>query len=273
MWTTAADAQTPNCEESRAGPSAGECSGGYTYEAPTGAEIENLPSARAVTTSSSGSSTPLVPYNRLSTGPDGQPCATTGYIQPNTTPPDERLLIDPNPRETNIPITGSDLAILQDYPPCPAQPRAPGEPAPVETAAMIAARYWEQIPLPKPKPTIAPGRAITGKLAYLETKGEISHVYTNSTLVGPLQIQATGTYTIDWGDGTITGPHSFEGQPWPDGKITHEYVKVGTYNVVVTEKWTAHWDLGGESGTLRTLQTSGSISNFPVEQIQAVIGR
>jgi hypothetical protein len=64
-----------------------------------------------------------------------------------------------------------------------------------------------------------------------------------------------------------------EGRPWPTGQITHEYLRIGSYNVVVTERWTAHWSLDGESGTLRTLQTTGTINNFPVEQIQAVIGR
>jgi hypothetical protein len=214
-----------------------------------------------------------VPYNRLGTGPDGQPCATTGYVEENTTPADERLLIDPNPRETNIPTYGSDLRILENYPPCPLQPVAPNQPAPVETRSMAAARVWEQVPLPKPGPRIAPGRAITGKLAYLETQGVTSYPYSTVTTFGPLTISATGTYTIDWGDGTKSGPHSFEGAPWPEGKITHQYTKVGTYNVVVTEKWTANWSLDGESGTLRTLQTSGRIDNFPVEQIQAVIGR
>jgi hypothetical protein len=225
-----------------------------------------------------GTSTPTptktyVPYNRLVTGPDGKPCAATGYVEAKTTPPDERLLVDPNPRETNIPITGNDLAILENYPPCPQPPLSSGQTPPVETAAMIAARYWEQIPLPKPSPSIAPGRAITGKLAYLETKGELGHAYTNNTLVGPLEIVARGSYTIAWGDGTTTGPHSFEGKPWPDGQITHEYVNVGSYDVVVTEKWTATWRLGGDNGNLRALQTTGRIDNFPVEQIQAVIGR
>lgn len=37
------------------------------------------------------------------------------------------------------------------------------------------------------------------------------------------------------------------------------------------EKWTADWSLGGESGVLRTLQTTGTINDFPVQQIQAVI--
>jgi hypothetical protein len=138
---------------------------------------------------------------------------------------------------------------------------------------MVAARYWEQIPLPKPQPSIAPGRAITGKLAYLETRGELAHTYAAGTVFGPLQIVATGSYTVTWGDGETSGPHTIEGRPWPAGQITHDYLKIGAYNIVVTEKWTAHWSLDGESGTLRTLQTTGAINNFPVEQIQAVIGR
>ena len=138
---------------------------------------------------------------------------------------------------------------------------------------MVAARYWERVPLPTPQPAIAPGRAITGKVAYLETKGAVARTYFNDTTFGPLQIVARGSYSVDWGDGETSGPHSFEGMPWPDGRITHDYVKIGAYDIVVTERWTATWRLGGESGNLRTLQTTGRIDDFPVEQIQAVIGR
>ena len=84
---------------------------------------------------------------------------------------------------------------------------------------------------------------------------------------------AKGSYTVDWGDGTQSGPHSFEGKPWPEGQITHDYLNVGSYDIVVTERWTATWRLGGESGSLRTLQTTGRIDDFPVEQLQAVITR
>lgn len=253
------------------GGSAITCAGDYATMVSTSQSIQSNTTGNSST--SSGPAKKYVPYNRLTTGPDGQPCATTGYVEEGTTPPDERLLADPNPRESNIPITGNDQRILETYPPCPSQPLAPGEPAPVETAAMIAARYWETVPLPKPRPAIAPGRAITGKLAYLETKGEIGHAYTNATVLGSLEITAKGSYAVDWGDGTTTGPHAFEGSPWPDGRITHDYLRVGSYDVVVTERWTATWRLGSESGTLRTLQTTGRINAFPVEQIQAVIGR
>ncbi len=136
---------------------------------------------------------------------------------------------------------------------------------------MIAMRYWEEVPLPRPRPHIAPGWGITGKLAYLETNGELRQVYTNATPFGPLEIVATGRYVIDWGDGETSGPFGFEGRPWPDGQITHEYVWTGHYDIVVTQRWTATWSLGGESGTLRELRTTGRIDDFEVRQVQAVI--
>ena len=262
-------ADVPGCTQGLGG-TAVQCEGNATSAPPTSLSVST---ARTGGSPSAGPVKKYVPYNRLSTGPDGQPCATTGYVEEGVTPRDERLLVDPNPRESNIPTTGTDLSILANYPPCPVQPRAPGTLAPVETRAMVAARYWERVPLPKPRPTIAPGRAITGKLAYLETRGEIAHTYTNDTVFGPLRINATGSYTVNWGDGTTTGPHTFEGKPWPSGQITHDYLDVGNYDVVVTERWTATWALDGESGVLRTLQTTGTIGAFPVEQLQAVIGR
>lgn len=216
---------------------------------------------------SSGPRTTYVPYDRLGIGPDGQGCVTTGYAPEGTTPSDRVRtdLVTQNILDTHgLPL---------EYPPCPEQPRAPGELAPAETPSMIARRYWERIPLPRPRPTIAPGRAITGKLAFLETRGEVAHTYTTDTAFGPLEIVARGAYAVDWGDGETSGPHSFEGKPWPHGQITHDYLNVGSYDIVVTERWTANWRLGGESGVLRTLQTTGRIEDFPVEQLQAVIVR
>lgn len=210
-------------------------------------------------------------YDRLMTAADGKPCLTVGYREVGTASADQAPA---------IPLPGTVNPINGLYESCPATPVRLGEPStgengssPVETRAMFAARYWERIPLPKPQPAIAPGRAITGKLAYLETKGQLAYTYTNNnnTMFGALEIVAKGAYSVDWGDGETSGPYSFEGQPWPDGEITHEYIDVGDYNVVVTEKWTATWAMGGESGSLRSLQTVGRIDNFPVQQIQAVV--
>lgn len=208
-----------------------------------------------------GNTTPWPPpgwirYLRLQTAPDGSACVTTSYHAPGSiVGPDEVPAYD-----------GGTLIPEGLFPTCP-----PPKGTESQDPAAIAARYWEEIPLPKPQPYVAPGWAITGKLGYLETNGELRHVYTNSTPVGPLEIVATGAYYVDWGDGESTGPHTREGKPWPEGEITHDYVWAKTYDIVVTERWTATWSLGGKSGTLRELRTSGMIDDFPARQIQAVI--
>ena len=252
-WIGTAAGQTSGC---RAGPTADYvgCEGSGTVSIDSyGAE--STPRAG----STSGPAKRYVPYERVSTNADGQPCITTGYreVPAGAGAAEEAILGLPDQDFGNI---------LAQYPACPQQPGRVQE-----TPAQIAARYWEEIPLPKPAPYIAPGWAITGKLAYLETNGELRHVHRNSTVVGPLEISATGTYYVDWGDGETTGPHSVEGKPWPEGEITHEYRWAGTYDILVTERWTASWRLGGQSGTLRELRTSGQIDDFRVTQIQAVI--
>ena len=218
----------------------------------------------------SRSATRYVPYSRLTTAPDGLACVTTGYVAEGTPPADAV----PDDSQSHIEGAGGYSNLFANYPPCPEQPLQPGQPVPAITRALVAARAWEtRVPLPRPKPSIAPGRAITGKLAFLDTGGSVVHTYTEETTFGPLRIDATGTYMISWGDGETSGPYAFEGEPWPEGQITHEYQRVGTYDVVVTERWTATWSVGGQSGVLRTLQTVGRIDDFPVEQIQAVLRR
>ena len=137
---------------------------------------------------------------------------------------------------------------------------------------LIAIRAWQDIPLPAPTPHIAPGWAITGKYAYLETNGARSHTYTTDTPLGPLTLEASGRYYVDWGDGTTDGPYTVEGRPWPEGEITHTYIDVGRYDVVVTEEWSATWSLGGTGGELGGMRTQGRIPGFRVEQIQVVVG-
>jgi hypothetical protein len=202
-----------------------------------------------------------VPYERVTSGPDGKPCTTTGY---RAAP----IGADPAPYS----IADRDFGnILASYPECPPDPARPA--ADPQSPQTYAVSFWEEIPLPAPKPQISPGRAITGKLAYLETRGKLRDVYSSATPVGALTIDAVGTYEVDWGDGTKTGPYTVEGTAWPDGQITHQYIDVGSYDVLVTERWTATWRLGSGSGRLYELRTTGGIDGFPVEQIQAVIYR
>jgi hypothetical protein len=141
--------------------------------------------------------------------------------------------------------------------------------------ATLAVRFWQTIPLPVPKPTIPPGYAITGKVAYLVTNGTTAPAaYAENTPIGQLTIQATGEYLVDWGDGTQpvwTGPYPAEGQPWPSGQITHTYDNVGTYSIELREQWTAVWHLAGAAGDLGGLVTGATIPGFRAEQLQAVI--
>jgi hypothetical protein len=138
--------------------------------------------------------------------------------------------------------------------------------------AVVAARFWETIPLPAPKPTVPPGYAITGKPAYLVTNGQLApSTFHQQTVVGALHISARGAYEVDWGDGSVTGPYSYEGLPYPNGNIAHTYDNVGYFTVTLTETWTATWSLGAAAGTLQQLRTQGVINAFPVRQLQAVI--
>jgi len=138
--------------------------------------------------------------------------------------------------------------------------------------AVVAASFWETIPLPAPKPMVPPGYAITGKPAYLVTDGQVAPpAFHQQTVVGPLNISAKGVYEVDWGDGSVTGPYTAEGLPYPNGNIAHTYDDVGSYTVTVIETWTATWSLGVAAGTLEQLHTQGVIDAFPVRQIQAVI--
>ena len=249
-------------------PCLGGTTGGTPLTTSGSPVIQVSTGSKSSSSSSNQSTTRYYSYDRVTTGPDGQPCVTTGYAAEGTQANDATTL-DPAGQQI---LDAHNLAPLE-YPPCPPQPRAQGEPQSVETPSMVARRFWELVNLPVPGPQIAPGRAITGKAAFLETNGKVSHTYSYNTPLGPLTIYAAGQYSVAWGDGTHSGPYSFEGTAWPHGRITHEYQQVGTYDVVLTEQWTATWQLAGESGVLRRLATVGRIEDFQVEQIQAVIGR
>jgi len=260
---SAAQTAPPTAEQPFGGCGRGEL--GANIICPHGYEVPGESAAPTGQTTESGSGTSAAPsgqrwedHPRIIDGPDGSACISQRYVPvPADTPPPE-VPWDPNTAitsEAGVPIL-----------PCP--PTAQSAQA---SAAAIAVRAWDEINLPVPKPRIAPGRAITGTWAYLETRNQTQFQFHKDTPVGTLDIRATGTYIVDWGDGETSWPSSVEGKPWPDGEIRHEYINVGRYDVVVTERWRATWQIGPWSGVLRDLRTTGRIDGFPVEQIQAVI--
>lgn len=177
-------------------------------------------------------------------------CLTYQWVAPGTEPQYPSGTFDP----------------LNNYPAC-----TPAAGSAARSPAQIAALAWQQASLPTPDPKIEPGRAIVGKDAFLETQGRLRFSHREPTPLGELQIEAVGRYHVDWGDGETTGPHSVEGQPWPHGQIKHQYQDAGAYDVVVTERWTATWQLSGEGGSLLGGETRGQIDNFPAQEIQAVV--
>jgi hypothetical protein len=240
----------------------GDCNGGRgggSVRCPYGNDTPAQAGGPAATHASSApSNVRWEPTPRLADLADGTVCSRMEYRPVPADSPEPEFPWDPST------VTVSHAGVPA-YP-CPAAPRSPQD-----TAIAVAMRAWEEVPLPVPKPQIAPGRAITGKWAYLETRGQTRFEFQKVTEVGTLHIRAMGAYSVDWGDGEKSGPHTVEGKPWPEGEIRHDYLWVGSYDVVVTERWTATWQLGPWSGTLRSLQTAGRIDDFPVQQIQAVI--
>lgn len=175
-------------------------------------------------------------------------------------------------------LSGAAAAVSAPICTPPTTTPVPTKPTPANVTAGpagYAVQFWKTIPLPVPKPQIPPGYAITGKTAYLVTNGTTDPpVYSDNTPLGQLTIQATGEYVVDWGDSSPSvwdGPYAMEGQPWPNGKITHTYDYTGTYTVQVVEDWSAVWRLGASTGELTGLHTAATIPDFRVEQLQAVI--
>ena len=189
---------------------------------------------------------------------DGQMCVETEYRRYETQSEAQNAAVADDERWRRL---------TRDYEFCPSSP------APAGSSAAEAQSFWGTVPLPKPSPRIAPGWAVTGRKSYLETAGAPTARFTRATPRGDLVIEATGPYYVDWGDGTLGGPFAEPGLPWPAGAITHVYQRVGHYDVVVTQRWTADWHLAGESGRLGGLRTEGRIDDFPAEELQAVRNR
>jgi hypothetical protein len=195
----------------------------------------------------------------LSIDPNGQP----GIATPTQSFPDQgsAQVADAAQEQRWLALIGAGYGLC------------PGAVAPAPSPAALALQFWGEVPLPVPAPRIAPGSAITGLPAYLETGGVVAKDFARDTPLGPIGIGAHGRFSVDWGDGTHDGPFDVAGGPWPGGTITHTYTRTGAYDVVVTERWTAAWQLAGQGGPLGGLQTVGRISRFPVTEVQAVRNR
>lgn len=143
--------------------------------------------------------------------------------------------------------------------------------------AVLAGMWWETHGvdvLPRPRPRIAPGYALAGNPAYLETNAPLTATFGSPTPIGTLSVTAHGTIWANWGDGSgWTGPYDIPGAPWPTGRITHVWTTASTYDVVVQERWTATWSLAGSGGGLTGLTTESALPAFSVRQLESVRNR
>jgi hypothetical protein len=140
--------------------------------------------------------------------------------------------------------------------------------------SLTAAKFFTTRELPSPTLQIQPGEAVVGLLAYLQITGSTSRTFVVRDGFGnTITIQATGSYQVDWGDGTVDDVGQDSGGPYPNGDVTHAYQRSGRFNVVVTETWKAAWSsagtLGDLAGAIPARTTVGTLPDFPAHDVQA----
>ena len=149
-----------------------------------------------------------------------------------------------------------------------------GDPVPMVTGEDVLVTLQDQ--LPRPEPTIDPGFGLAGLRMYLETGRPLTYANTTTVSVGEvavgIEIDASATYMVDWGDGNVTGPYDTPGEGYPDGTVTHVYTDVGSYDVEVIDTWQVRWRFTGQpdwneiTGELRPVP----LADFEVTERRAV---
>jgi hypothetical protein len=129
--------------------------------------------------------------------------------------------------------------------------------------------------LPRAEPFIAPGFGLAGLTAYLETARGLSltpQPVQVELSTGPVNaaFQGAATYVVDWGDGTVTGPHADPGTSWPSGTITHTYLERGAYEVRVVDQWAVTFTVDGLPPQTVALELDAEPYEFEVRERTAV---
>ncbi len=146
----------------------------------------------------------------------------------------------------------------------------PGAPTQAQVLAFVR-DYVHTLSMPVPQPQVSAPEGITGARHSLDLHTQSARTFPlENTAFGQLRATAHGTFTVNWGDGKTNTFHS-TGAPWPNSNISHSWENRGTYDINVTGNWSLDWSLGGYSGVITGLQTTGSIAAWHVIEMQAVI--
>jgi len=169
---------------------------------------------------------------------------------------------------------------LQGCPPGPRKPGAAGRPA-LPSPREAALSVWWQTTLPDPTmATSPPDGAITGLALFLQLGGPQTLTFDVPSLGHNVNLEVRSTYDIDWGDpspdrsalgAAVTRSHPTQGGLYPNGDLRHEYIERGNATITVTQRWTAHWTAGGESGTISDVLYTQASRTIPVQEIQAIL--
>lgn len=128
--------------------------------------------------------------------------------------------------------------------------------------------------LPSPAPVMTPYFGIFGLDSYLSSGAKFVDQISVSTIAGKVVAVASGQLTIDYGDGsTPFGPTSNSGGTYPLGDLMHLYKNTGCYRITIVENWSVNYSGGGSSGTIGGITTRGSLNNYCVYQMNALMVR
>ena len=147
---------------------------------------------------------------------------------------------------------------------CEAQPDDAGLPP-----EMVLDVITTQLPLPAPQ--IEPGWSLTGLPAYLEIGAPTTYTaeVAGEALPVVVTFEASASYRVVWGDGTVT-EHVSAGGPYPDGDVTHTYADAGEHTVTVTPIWNISAQGGGQSFSFEDVELVSSSVEAPVRELQSV---
>lgn len=154
---------------------------------------------------------------------------------------------------------------------CPVDPAAALPPELIEQE--LTATLRDQ--LPRPELELPPGFALAGLRTYLLTGHDLDHQPPPFELdLGPMQLTveltATGSTTVDWGDGTTTTHDTGATHGHPDGPINHVYTHTGEVTITATDTWDVSYQAGPVSGQITGLTLTPATLDIEVTERRAV---
>ncbi|MEJ5888437.1 PKD domain-containing protein [Pseudokineococcus marinus] len=156
----------------------------------------------------------------------------------------------------------------------PFQPGEPGAPDAVEALVLpvMTQADFQRLPLPAGRSGVEPASGEVLVAMPTNTYAVAEPVTLQTDLLGfPVTVRATPVaYTWDYGDGTVTGPTSEAGAPWPDLRVTHVYERAGEYVITLTTHYEGEYSVLG--GPFLPVPGQAQVTSDP-EPVVAFAGR